>query len=338
MLAIQSLPHYVKCCATFVALIHDDFECQQRYTYDSWAQGGWCRLERMIATMPFAARKVNARGEAVGKLLQCETRIIMSLLDAKGEVPILRKLELQDTSPHSFPPLDGVFGDDKDHKVPEDQRDRKKASVLVDYLVMLLEEEEKRLIEEETAVREAEQRFDGATYLDQEETLDIQDDVAMTTWEGNESKTEDGTWQMRAATEAERANRHVDETKTIEVQDDVVPEHDEGGERGENASHDETSITLTTWSSFGNDHGSYLPSVQSNGMELKNVRHSSEYSATFSERHGPVPGSGLRGAAVAKALRSIRDGVMAQPFPDDFEHVHGQLESDKLEREDSMTL
>ena len=51
----------------------------------------------------------------------------------------------------------------------------------------------------------------------------------MTTWEGTDSKTEDGTWRTRAATEAEGANRYVDETKAIEVQDDAVPEHDEGG-------------------------------------------------------------------------------------------------------------
>mmetsp|Transcript_18022 Transcript_18022/g.41265 ORF Transcript_18022/g.41265 Transcript_18022/m.41265 type:complete len:361 (-) Transcript_18022:374-1456(-) len=54
MTAIFSLPHYVKCCGTFVALL-DDAHPEERYTRASWLAGGWCKLERLAACTPIEA-------------------------------------------------------------------------------------------------------------------------------------------------------------------------------------------------------------------------------------------------------------------------------------------
>jgi hypothetical protein len=313
LLAIQSLPHYVKSCSTFVALVHDDYGCEQRYTFDSWAQGGWCRLERMAANIPFATRKLNARGEVIGKEIKCDTKIVVSVRDVKGDVPIFHSSELEDTSARSFPPLEGSFGDDEDIEVPEDQRDRRKAGVLSEYLMELLDKEEKRVLNREQTMREAEKRFDEATYMESDDGDIIERGEGVVTWDDdgdNESKTEDGTWQVRASAEANRAN----ERKEIDERDFLLLQRDQDVREGDDDSVGATSNSLTTWSSFGNDHGSYLPSIQSGG---RNIDHNSEYSASFGQTLGPIPGSGLRGPAVSRVLNTIRDGVMAQPFPDD---------------------
>ena len=115
---------------------------------------------------------------------------------------------------------------------------------------------------------------------------------------------------MRASAETNRAN----ERKEIDERDFLLLQRDQDVREGDDDSVGATSNSLTTWSSFGNDHGSYLPSIQSGG---RNIDHNSEYSASFGQTLGPIPGSGLRGPAVSRVLNTIRDGVMAQPFPDD---------------------
>jgi len=310
LLAIQSLPHYIKCCATVVVLVHDECDADERYTFDAWAQGGWCRLERMVATMPFATRKLNSRGEAIGTLIECDNRIVVSVRDVKGDVPVLRAGELEDTSPRTFPPLDGNFGDDEDIMIPEDQRDRKKARVLAEYLLAFLDEEDKRRATEEHSMRDAEKRFDEAAYMQRDEGEGIEHNGDADTCgdaSNHESKTEDGTWQVRAFVEADEANREAEAKKSASNHESKTEdgtwqvrafvEADEANREaeakksddtgGDGDSVDATSVSLTTWSSFGNDYGSHLPSIQSNGG-ARSIPHSSEYSTTFGQTIGSI--------------------------------------------------
>jgi len=51
MRAIQSLPHYVKCCDHFVVLSCDE-SIHKEGTFDVYKSRGWCRLERLSAMIP----------------------------------------------------------------------------------------------------------------------------------------------------------------------------------------------------------------------------------------------------------------------------------------------
>jgi len=101
--AIQSLPHYVKCCNHFVVLTCDK-EVHEEGTFDVYMSRGWCRLERYSAMIPVAN---DSNQEIVTAVKQHHTK----KSESKDE---LEAIENKGINPEEISPVHGIFFDKND--------------------------------------------------------------------------------------------------------------------------------------------------------------------------------------------------------------------------------
>mmetsp|Transcript_12948 Transcript_12948/g.16637 ORF Transcript_12948/g.16637 Transcript_12948/m.16637 type:complete len:331 (+) Transcript_12948:4008-5000(+) len=101
MRAIQSLPHYVKCCDHFVVLSCDE-SIHKEGTFDVYKSRGWCRLERLSAMIP------------VTNDLQQNIITTIKHHHTDGNEDKLDVLESSKIDPKEISPVHGIFFDKND--------------------------------------------------------------------------------------------------------------------------------------------------------------------------------------------------------------------------------
>jgi len=95
--AINSLPHYVKCCSMFVTLVGNTGES----VLEIYEGRGWCRFERFAAFTPM----YNCEG---GQLL------ITDMYTHNKDEDLLQKFQMTSMKPEDLNPLEGNFFDPTD--------------------------------------------------------------------------------------------------------------------------------------------------------------------------------------------------------------------------------
>mmetsp|Transcript_6635 Transcript_6635/g.8980 ORF Transcript_6635/g.8980 Transcript_6635/m.8980 type:complete len:1367 (+) Transcript_6635:367-4467(+) len=103
MRAINSLPHYVKCCNHFVVMACDQ-EVHSKGTFEVYQTRGWCRLERLCAMVPV----IDDSGHEV------ETNAFLHVIDS-NRTSTVTKLQVEEIQePSTINPLHGSFHDKAD--------------------------------------------------------------------------------------------------------------------------------------------------------------------------------------------------------------------------------
>lgn len=98
MSAIRSLPHYIKCCGTFVSLHGTDGAPTDRQALGVYLGRGWCRLERLAALLP-----LNDHGTAI-------------FLHDRAAPGRREACDLLEAGPEALDPLNGQFFDAADRE------------------------------------------------------------------------------------------------------------------------------------------------------------------------------------------------------------------------------
>jgi len=114
LLAIKSLPHFVKCCSAMITLCGNSGEA----TLDVYWSRGWCRLEQLSSIAPLYCKG------CYGEHFLCNTsRYIANKDDHTFK-------EMTDLSTSDIDPLKGYFVDDQLSK-PVNEKDRSKVALAV---------------------------------------------------------------------------------------------------------------------------------------------------------------------------------------------------------------
>jgi len=99
--AINSLPHYVKCCDAMITLCGNEFKA----TLEVYKSRGWCRLEQLSALVPIAGRTSNKENN---EEFLAETRLFIANKNTNS-FEVMTKLQEEYLNP-----LKGVFYDPND--------------------------------------------------------------------------------------------------------------------------------------------------------------------------------------------------------------------------------
>lgn len=114
--AINSLPHYVKCCGAMVTLSGNQGESR----LEVYKTRGWCRLEQLSSIIP-----INRVNMDITHPFLAETKLFISNKDTDSfePMPSLSESELN--------PLRGVFYDDEDSSKLPQEKDRRRVAECV---------------------------------------------------------------------------------------------------------------------------------------------------------------------------------------------------------------